>query len=270
MSHRYQNFFKITPPTVWEQVNPTDGSVNAWKSAWEQGSDVYKDTEWYEAWGDTPSGALSLLVPTSASSCHIWAKDRSQLALTHRFATGPHLTHLSLWKLIAFTCGPRLRRIEFFGFSIRTIQKAVHPSCSIHWHEVNLKMPKQTDLGLPAHSNHPTPYLHFIHFISTSSVVMSIALCWPTKLRKRPPAMNLACTRKTGAASDAADSSRLGRKGIARTNDVFVHQLKREHGRTSHFFKGVDPRNILRNMCKGDMPNAYTHTHTEATKYSIL
>src|ERR1700733_3679820 len=36
----------------------------------------------------------------------------------------------------------------------RTEQKDVRPSCSMNWHEGNLKWPKQTHLGLPVHLNH--------------------------------------------------------------------------------------------------------------------
>jgi len=82
------------------------------------GSDVYEDTAWYEG-GHTLWGLIAACPNISILLCRIWAKDRSQLAITHRFVTVPHLTHLSLWKLIASTCGPRLRRIELFGFSIR-------------------------------------------------------------------------------------------------------------------------------------------------------
>ena len=82
------------------------------------GSGAYKDTAWYEG-GHTLWGLIAACPNTQILLCRIWAKDRSQNAITHRFHTVPHFTHVSLWKLIASTCGPQLRRIELFGFSIR-------------------------------------------------------------------------------------------------------------------------------------------------------
>ena len=81
------------------------------------GSDVYQDTAWYEG-GHTLWGLIAACPNINILLCRIWAKDRSQ-AISHRILTLPHLTHISLWKLIASTCGPQLRRIELFGFSIR-------------------------------------------------------------------------------------------------------------------------------------------------------
>jgi len=81
------------------------------------GLDVYENTMWYEG-GHTLWGLIAACPNISILLCHIWAKDRSQLALVHWFATAPHLTHLSLWELITSACGPQLWHIELFRFSI--------------------------------------------------------------------------------------------------------------------------------------------------------
>jgi hypothetical protein len=81
------------------------------------GSRTYKDTAWYEG-GHTLWGLIAACPNIHILLCRIWAKDRSEGAITHRFRTFPHHTHVSLWRLIASTCGPQLRRIELFGFSI--------------------------------------------------------------------------------------------------------------------------------------------------------
>jgi hypothetical protein len=83
------------------------------------GTYASKDTAWYEG-GHTLWGLIAACPNINILLCRIWAKGtRSQGAITRRVSTLPHLTDVSLWKLIASTCGPHLRRIEFFGFSIR-------------------------------------------------------------------------------------------------------------------------------------------------------
>lgn len=76
----------------------------------------YKDQAWYEG-GHVLWGLIPACPNVTILICHVWAR-RARAGLL-RCPNVPHLTNPALWKIIASTCGPHLRRLELFGLSMR-------------------------------------------------------------------------------------------------------------------------------------------------------
>lgn len=80
------------------------------------GSIDYKDQGWYEG-GHVLWGLIPACPNVTTLICHVWAKRTRESLL--RCPNVPHLTNPALWKIIASTCGPHLKRLELFGLSMR-------------------------------------------------------------------------------------------------------------------------------------------------------
>jgi hypothetical protein len=76
----------------------------------------YEEQGWHEG-GHVLWGLISACPNVTILICHVWARWSRDSLL--RRPNAPHLTNPALWKIIASTCGPHLKRLELFGLSMR-------------------------------------------------------------------------------------------------------------------------------------------------------